>query len=94
MRVGVLRVACDSFLECGFGFGRSAALHFQDTELVVGDCEIWIELDGLFELVALGRLIVEFIEREREIVVQLWIVRIGAQGFAIGAGCGARVSRS
>ena len=92
LRVGVLRIACDRFLECGLRFGPSAALHCQDAELVVGDCEIRIQLDGLFELVALGGLIAEFIEREREIVVQLRIFRIGAQGLAIGAGCGAGIS--
>src|ERR1700745_3872463 len=56
LRVGVLRIACDRFLECGLRFGRSTALHCQDPELVVGECEIRLPLDGLFESVRRGGL--------------------------------------
>jgi hypothetical protein len=69
-----------------------AALHSQDAELVVRDREIWTELDCLFEFAAFGGLIAEPIERKRKVVVQLWIVRIGSQSFAICASSCAGIS--
>src|ERR1700733_2314053 len=78
LRLCITRIAGDRFLEFLFSFGGPVTLESQHTQLIVSDGEFRIELDRFFEFLLFRGAITELIQRERQVVVQLWILRVGA----------------